>query len=73
MDLFSALNRLDEMYLSESQPLQNILNSGRYRSIPQDELLELVKMDPTSDVDRGKAGDYTNWLINHLLTLEGSG
>ena len=60
MDLLEALSLLEG--LTVEQTLDMFLKQG----VSEDEIIEVIKNDPTSKYEGGKAGDYSQWVLNKV-------
>ena len=59
MNFLETFNQLDKLL---DEGINDLYRNQLLKSVPRDILLQIVKADPTANVDRDIKGKYSNWL-----------
>ena len=56
--------------LNEGLTVDQAINQYTQKGISEEDIVDVIKNDPTSKYEGGKAGDYTQWILEKIVKGE---
>ena len=60
MDFFNTFEKLNNLL---AEGIDDLYRQPLFKDIPKETVLQIVKADPTANVDLDRKGKYSNWLL----------